>query len=116
MKRTILASTISFCLAAFGLLQSGTATAAEHGHQMNGDHHAMSEGHHGHDKAAASDVKNGFATKPAVGTKAVCPVTGEAFTVSKETQFSHYKGKYYAFCCPGCKPQFDKDPEKYLKK
>ncbi|MBN2526181.1 MAG: YHS domain-containing protein [Deltaproteobacteria bacterium] len=36
------------------------------------------------------------------------------FAVSDSTQFSEYKGKFYVFCCPGCKPQFDADPEKYL--
>ncbi|MBC8103781.1 MAG: YHS domain-containing protein [Cytophagales bacterium] len=28
---------------------------------------------------------------------------------------SVYKGKKYLFCCGGCKPQFDKNPEKYVK-
>jgi len=27
---------------------------------------------------------------------------------------SDYKGKTYYFCSPGCKKDFDKDPEKYL--
>ncbi|MEW6034221.1 MAG: YHS domain-containing protein [Chloroflexota bacterium] len=27
---------------------------------------------------------------------------------------SHYKGKTYYFCAPGCKKAFDKNPEKYL--
>ena len=26
------------------------------------------------------------------------------------------KGKCYAFCCPGCKGPFDKNPEKYISK
>ncbi len=25
-----------------------------------------------------------------------------------------YKGKIYYFCAPGCKAQFEEDPEKYL--
>lgn len=29
--------------------------------------------------------------------------------------FSDYKGKRYYFCCPGCKPAFDKTPAKYVK-
>jgi len=28
---------------------------------------------------------------------------------------SDYKGQTYYFCAPGCKKQFDKDPEKFLK-
>ncbi len=49
------------------------------------------------------------------GTKATCPVSGEAFTITKDTVHSDYHGKYVYFCCPPCKLDFDKDPEKYLK-
>ena len=116
MVRTLFIAVAVGSLLTFGLAQSLSASAAETGHSMHhGDHHAMSEGHHNHNKAKATSAENGFDTKPAVGTKAKCPVSGKEFTVSKDTQFSKYKGKYYAFCCPGCKPQFDKNPEKYLK-
>ena len=56
-----------------------------------------------------------LATPPAVGTKAKCAVTGEDFTVDAKTQTSTYNGKVYAFCCPDCKPTFDKNPAKYAK-
>ena len=115
MKRTFFIAIAAGSLLTFGLFQSRTVSADEHNQSMHhGDHHAMSDGHHMH-KGEATDAQNGFSKKPAVGTKAKCPVTGNVFTVSKETQFSEYEGKYYAFCCPGCKPQFDKNPEKYLK-
>ena len=55
-----------------------------------------------------------FDAPQAVGTKATCPVTGEAFTIAKDTAHSEYKGQHVYFCCPGCKPQFDKNPEKFL--
>ena len=29
---------------------------------------------------------------------------------------SEYKGKTYYFCAPGCKKEFDDNPEKYIKK
>lgn len=29
---------------------------------------------------------------------------------------SEYKGKNYYFCAPGCKKEFDKNPEKYVGK
>jgi Cu+-exporting ATPase len=29
---------------------------------------------------------------------------------------SDYKGKTYYFCAPGCKKEFDKNPEKYIGK
>lgn len=48
---------------------------------------------------------------------AVCPVMGTKIPdVSKASGKSEYKGKTYYFCCPGCKPAFDKDPEKYVGK
>ena len=47
---------------------------------------------------------------------AVCPVMGtEIADVSKAAGKTVYKGKTYYFCCDGCKPAFDKDPEKYIK-
>jgi len=63
-------------------------------------------------KQAAPKV---FSAPQKVGTKATCPVTGEEFTISKDTEHSEHKGKHVYFCCPGCKKPFDKDPEKYTK-
>ncbi len=54
-----------------------------------------------------------FDGMPAVGTRARCPVSGEVFTVSAETVKAEHKGKTYVFCCAGCKPQFEAEPEKY---
>ena len=50
-----------------------------------------------------------------IGQEATCPVTGEKFKISAQTTFSEYKGATYYFCCPGCKPKFDKDPARYAK-
>jgi len=44
-----------------------------------------------------------------------CPVRGEEVPDIKTAQKSVYKGKTYYFCCQGCKPMFDKNPEKYIK-
>jgi len=65
---------------------------------------------------APGTAAKAFDTKPAVGTKAVCPVMGGEFTVSEKTEFSEHGGKFYAFCCPGCKPKFDAEPAKYAAK
>jgi YHS domain-containing protein len=35
---------------------------------------------------------------------------------NKVTQKSTYNGKTYYFCSKSCKVQFDKDPEKFIKK
>ena len=45
-----------------------------------------------------------------------CPVLHNAIDkVTKDTQFSDYKGVRYYYCCSACKPQFDKDQAKFLK-
>jgi YHS domain-containing protein len=50
------------------------------------------------------------------GKKMTCPVTGESFKVTKDTDVAEYKGKTYYFCCDMCAPQFKASPEKYVKK
>jgi len=60
-------------------------------------------------------------SKMAVGNPnaGYCPVTGNKIDVAKATAdpavHSIHKDKVYLFCCPGCKPEFEKDPEKYIK-
>lgn len=43
----------------------------------------------------------------------LCPVMEGQ--INKEL-FTEYEGKKVYFCCPGCKGQFEKEPEKYLDK
>ncbi|MGI4789306.1 MAG: YHS domain-containing protein [Janthinobacterium lividum] len=45
----------------------------------------------------------------------VCPVTGEKIGTA-DNAFNHevYHGKTYYFCCPDCKPRFDKNPAKTI--
>jgi YHS domain-containing protein len=47
--------------------------------------------------------------------KYVCPVTGEPVTDFSKANSSDYRGKAYFFCSSECKPEFDKNPEKYAK-
>lgn len=47
--------------------------------------------------------------------EATCPVTGEKFKPDANTATAVHKGTTYYFCCPGCKPQFLADPEKFVK-
>jgi YHS domain-containing protein len=42
-----------------------------------------------------------------------CPVSGGK---ADETIYADYQGKRIYFCCSGCRDEFNKDPEKYLKK
>jgi YHS domain-containing protein len=57
-----------------------------------------------------------FDAEAPIGTKATCPVMGNELTVAADTPRSQYNGKWYYFCCPGCKPQFDADPAKFAGK
>lgn len=46
----------------------------------------------------------------------ICPVTGDKIaSVKAAVGHSAYKGKTYYFCCPECKPRFDKNPAKFVK-
>ncbi len=71
-----------------------------------------------------TDCKTKFDKNPAKYAKsakkpvsAVCPVMGNKIPdVSKAAGKSVYKGKTYYFCCAGCKPKFDADPQKYVGK
>ena len=54
-----------------------------------------------------------FDHKPNVGEKAACAVSGEKFEVAADTKVAEYKGKWYAFCCDECEPDFKKDPAKF---
>ena len=55
---------------------------------------------------SASDVEAAKAQK-------VCPVMGGE---PNPAIYTDYKGKRVYFCCAGCKPQFEKEPEKYIGK
>jgi YHS domain-containing protein len=43
------------------------------------------------------------------------PVCGMDVDPKTATNKSEYKGQSYYFCSTGCKKDFDKDPEKYIK-
>ena len=42
-----------------------------------------------------------------------CPIMGNP--INKEL-YTEYKGQKIYFCCAGCKPKFEADPEKYITK
>ena len=45
----------------------------------------------------------------------ICPVTGTKIaSIKAAVGHSTYKGKTYYFCCPECKPAFDRNPAKYV--
>ena len=45
----------------------------------------------------------------------ICPVSGTKIaSAAKAYNHETYKGKTYYFCCPACKPAFDKNPGKVI--
>jgi YHS domain-containing protein len=67
-------------------------------------------------KGQHRDAPVSFDSKPAVGTWAKCPVSGDVFKIAPDTEFATYEGRVYAFCCEECKPDFDKNPAKFAGK
>ena len=47
---------------------------------------------------------------------AIDPVCGMEVDTASAAATSEYQGKTYYFCAPGCKKQFDRDPERFLTK
>lgn len=47
--------------------------------------------------------------------KPICPVMGHEVEDPAEAAYSDYRGKRYYFCCPACKPKFDKNPRRYIR-
>lgn len=68
---------------------------------------------------SAAIASPGSPTKPASAAAKkpglVCPVSGTKIaTATKAYNHETYKGKTYYFCCPQCKPAFDKNPGKVI--
>ena len=68
----------------------------------------------------APEAASGKALVPAgeakLGDRTKCPVSGKEFVVTADSPKVEYKGKTYYTCCGDCQQDFQKDPEKYLKK
>lgn len=82
----------------------------------HGQHHGHRHAHKSMARSTGDEAKAPVSfDKPApVGTKARCPVMGNEFSISEKSEHSVYKGRHYYFCCGGCKPKFDENPQKYL--
>lgn len=62
--------------------------------------------------AAPAHASKHASAKPAA---LACPVTGNKIAaVGAAYNHETYKGKTYYFCCPECKPRFDKNPDKVI--
>lgn len=54
-----------------------------------------------------------FAVVAFAAAQTTCPVMGGMINTNL---YADYKGERVYFCCMGCPPQFEKDPEKFIKK
>ncbi len=55
----------------------------------------------------SEDAPVWFMAPPKPGDKATCIVTGEVFTVAKDTIVKEYQGSFSALCCEGCEKDFE---------
>jgi len=75
--------------------------------------------HEEHADAMAADQAQAEITSAAVEVgNTICPVSGDKIKVGGKMGDPvkyEYNGKIYNLCCPMCKKDFKKDPEKYSK-
>ncbi len=98
-----------------GLIVLPQNTFAQEGH----DHmdHAGMEQMRMEPVSVSTDADQAAETAPLeeVGNP-LCPVSGEKVGEMGEAVKYEYNGKVYNLCCPMCKKDFAKDPEKFSKK
>jgi YHS domain-containing protein len=71
---------------------------------------------HGAEKPKAGPAtRPSAATQPAKAVNKYCAVEGKDNEVDPKVT-TVYKGKTIGFCCKDCIDEFNKDPEKYVKK
>jgi YHS domain-containing protein len=65
-------------------------------------------------RAADTNSASSSPAKPDLLT--TCPVSGDKLGGMGKPYVFVYQGQEVKLCCPDCKEQFDKNPQKYLKK
>lgn len=63
-------------------------------------------------KAPEAEARAASSEEVALKPQETCPVMGGKID---KTIYADYQGKRVYFCCKGCEPEFEQDPEKYLK-
>jgi YHS domain-containing protein len=67
---------------------------------------------------ARADGTNSVSSKPPQPIPDLltnCPVSGDSLGDMGKPYVFVYKGQEVKLCCPDCKTDFDKDPDKYIK-
>ena len=95
------------------LISSGYAFASE-GHEHSEHKGSMMEEHGMMEHEHEGDADESEAIE--VGNK-ICPVSGEEIGEDMGDPYQiEYDGKIYNLCCSMCAKDFQKDPEKFIKK
>ena len=66
--------------------------------------------------AGTQEPAEGPGAGRSVSVVITCPVSGTELGAPARAWQSEYRGQTYYFCCSDCKKDFDKDPQRYLKK
>jgi len=122
------ALTLGIGLWATGCGGGGATDHADHDHSGN-DHAGHDHAAHaaeagapekaeakssmGHATVDAAGAVRSFDARPPVGSKALCPVSGEAHIVNADTVVVEHEGRHYAFCCGSCQPKFEAAPASF---
>jgi YHS domain-containing protein len=64
----------------------------------------------------ADNTNSAVAVAPKPDNLKTCPVSGEKLGEMGKPYVFTYQGQEVKLCCPMCKADFDKNPDKYLKK
>lgn len=64
---------------------------------------------------AATPMASDVSTNATPDLLTTCPVSGEKLGEMGKPVVFTYKNQEVKLCCPSCKKDFDKDPEKYIK-
>jgi YHS domain-containing protein len=64
----------------------------------------------------AEDTNSAMPAAPRPDNLKTCPVSGDKLGEMGKPYVFAYQGQEVKLCCPDCKEQFDKNPQKYLKK
>lgn len=93
--------------------------ASDAGHEGHGNHESHGD-HEGHGQAVAETDDEKETTLPnyvaAPYPLDTCVVTGGKLGSMGKPVILVHEGREVKFCCAGCKPKFEADPDKYLKK
>jgi len=100
LKQCVFVFAVVYCVSAINFAQDKPDSVLKDSHQKL-------------DTIKVQQTDDGKETVSKEPWNKVCPVKGNE--IEKNSPTVEYKGKVYAFCCPGCDTKFAKDPEKYLK-